>query len=469
MSQAGSATRAPDPGGSPDLTPPDAGGSDPALTRRQVRAVAVVVVTAAAVGTVGAVIRDSGVHLHLIGGVLIRGPWVVDLTPWVALPVLLAVAVVTTGPGLAARLPWTALLAGSTALSAAWSVTLALARYGPTTPDGSPSLGAPLESGPEYLHDIPRVHGLVSLLAEYTTHVPADSAEPWTTHVSGHPPGPLALFAGLEAIGLGGSGWAAAVCIAAGAATVPAVLVAVRTLHGPTAARSLAPYLVLAPWALWVATSADTLWTATSAWGIALLALAVDRERGGRASAQLVGAGLLLGLSAFGSYGIAPLALVALAVLRWRGRLRGVGWVAAGAVVPVGLAGLAGFWWWDGLVVAAQRVADGPASIDRPYAYFVVANLAIAALALGPAVVAGLSTRPRTAGRDLPLAAAATAAVVLTDLTGLAKGEVERIWLPYYPWVTVAVLLLVRRQDRRWLAAQAALAIVIQVFIRTEW
>ena len=63
-------------------------------------------------------------------------------------------------------------------------------------------------------------------------------------------------------------------------------------------------------------------------------------------------------------------------------------------------------------------------------------------------------------------------AVLAADLSGLSKGEVERIWLPFMPWISVAVISLVRRWPReaaRWLAAQAGLTIVLQATIAWPW
>ena len=80
---------------------------------------------------------------------------------------------------------------------------------------------------------------------------------------------------------------------------------------------------------------------------------------------------------------------------------------------------------------------------------------------LGPAVIAGLTVRPT--GRWRLLVVPALAAVAVADLSGLSKGEVERIWLPFMPWITLAVVACCRgasgRGPGRWLAAQAGLAI----------
>src|SRR5207302_1580290 len=79
-------------------------------------------------------------------------------------------------------------------------------------------------------------------------------------------------------------------------------------------------------------------------------------------------------------------------------------------------------------------------------------------IALGPAVVAGLTGM----ARSLPwlLTAAAVAALAATDASGLVRGEVERIWLPFVPWLLIATggLRGGERSARRWLLGQGALA-----------
>jgi hypothetical protein len=54
------------------------------------------------------------------------------------------------------------------------------------------------------------------------------------------------------------------------------------------------------------------------------------------------------------------------------------------------------------------------------------------------------------------LAAMAIAAIVLADLSGMSKAEVERIWLPFVVWLAVPCALLPRRWVERWLASSTA-------------
>jgi uncharacterized protein YPO0396 len=62
---------------------------------------------------------------------------------------------------------------------------------------------------------------------------------------------------------------------------------------------------------------------------------------------------------------------------------------------------------------------------------------------------------------------AALTAVVVADLTGLSKAEVERIWLPFAVWLVVPCALLPR--PRVWLGAQALLALAVNHLLLTVW
>ena len=95
----------------------------------------------------------------------------------------------------------------------------------------------------------------------------------------------------------------------------------------------------------------------------------------------------------------------------------------------------------------------------RPYPYFAWANLAAVAFAIGPAGIAGLrrvATRP--VGPYL---------IVVADLTGLSKAEVERIWLPFAVWTCLSCAEL--PHPRRWLAAQAVVALLVNHLLLTAW
>ncbi len=363
---------------------------------------------------------------------------------------LLATGAVIWGPALAVRLGWRRLLAAAALGAAGFALALAVIDPGGAT--------QPLLGRGEYLHDVSRVGSPLAFLEGFT-----DRLAGYHTHTQGHPPGMLLVLWTFDRLGLAGAGWTAALVIAAGAAAVPATLVAVRAVAGEAPARAAAPFLVLAPAAIWVATTADALYMGVIAAGIALLALAGAIGRP-RSEALAAGAGLVLGTACFLSYGAvlaAPIAgAVALAQRRWRPLLI----AAAAALAVAGVFAAAGFWWPDGLGATRTAYVAGVAG-RRPYGYFLVANLAAFALVAGPAAAVAV-TRLRP-GRMGLLVGGALLAVVLADLSGLSKGEVERIWLPFAPWVLAATALL--GGGRGWLGLQAGAAVALAVSVRTPW
>ena len=72
------------------------------------------------------------------------------------------------------------------------------------------------------------------------------------------------------------------------------------------------------------------------------------------------------------------------------------------------------------------------------------------------------------------LVGGALVVVALADLSGMSKAEVERIWLPFVPWVLLATAPLAATRIRSgalrtWLCAQAAVAIAVQAAVRSPW
>jgi hypothetical protein len=215
--------------------------------------------------------------------------------------------------------------------------------------------------------------------------------------------------------------------------------------------------------------SGDAVFLGVGSWAVALLVLATG-SRGRRADLQAVAGGVLWAAAIFLSYGIVLLALVPAAVAWRRRRLR----VLAVAAVPVagaiGLAALGGFWWFAGLAATREAYELSLARV-RPGWFFVIANLAAVAVALGPAVWVGMS-RLRRPGPWL-LAGGAIAAVVVADLSGLSKAEVERIWLPFLPWIVVAGGAgfegASARSRRGWLSVQLGWTVLVQALVVAPW
>ncbi len=399
-------------------------------------------------------LRDADFRIH-IGNPPLAGT--LDWHPsWrLAGAVAVAAAAVAAGPGLAVRLPWRGLLASVYGLAAAWPLLLAAA-------DGPDAVSAPLESRYEYLHDLPRVGSPGAFLRTFTERLPE-----FATHTKGHPPGFLLGAWALDQAGLAGSRPLALAVILLGALAAPAALVAAKALAGPGPARAAAPFAALAPAALWIATSADAAYLGVSAAGIAAFAVACAAT-GRRSGVAASAAGLLFGAALLGSYGVAPLGLivVAIAVATRRPALLAV--AGAGVAAVLGAAALAGFWWLDGLAATRDLYAAGIAS-RRPSGVFLLVNVAAFAVAAGPAAAGMAALRDR---RMWWLCGSAAAAIALADLSGLSRGETERIWLPFVPWILLATAALAGargRPRRGWLAAQAGTALLLAAATRSPW
>jgi methylthioxylose transferase len=376
------------------------------------------------------------------------------MSPRLAIPVIVAAALIV-GWRLALVLSWTRLLVAAAIGSAVWAVALAVV-------DGADGLTDPIVAGEEYIHDVDAVGTPGAFLGDFT-----DRIEEYTAHVQGHPPGLLLGLWSLDRIGLGEPGWAAALFVAGGAAAVAAVLVTAREVAGELWARRAVPFLVMAPAAIWVASSADAFYAGVGAWAVALVVLAT-RSRPAADALALTG-GLLFGLLCFLSYGLVLLAAIPLVVAVDRATLRPIALAVVGAVPVFGIFAAAGFWWVDGLLATKDRYFAGVAG-DRPYLTFLIANLAAFAIVVGPAAAVALA-RLRARGMWL-LAGGALGAIAIADLSGMSKGEVERIWLPFAPWVLLAGAALVGRSAGStvgWLAAQAGAAIFLATWVRIPW
>ncbi len=425
--------------------------------------VVVLVVAAAVVGR--GLIRD-GVQILLPFPPLLAS-WEPHLGWGTPVALVVAVLVVARGPELAARMRWGGLMAAAGAAALAWTVSLALV-------DGwQRGVVERLASEEEYLHDVPRVAGVLEMLRTFSDHILTDQPVHWTTHVGAHPPGVFLLFVWLDRIGLGGGEPAGLFVMLVGSSACVAVAVGLQALGAEDVARRALPFGVLLPGAVWIGVSADGMFAGVLAWGVALLAVAT-RGSAGSAVAAVTG-GVLLGYALYLSYGLVLGGLLPLAVLAVTRAWRVAGLAVLGAAAVVAAFTAAGFWWFTGFahvrVIYAASIAE-----TRPYSFFVWANLAALAFAIGPAVVAGLRRAASDAAgpRELPAAAvlltvAGLAAIVLADLSGMSKAEVERIWLPFALWLVLPCALLPREHVRYWLAAQASLALAVNHLLLTVW
>ncbi|WP_262699363.1 MULTISPECIES: hypothetical protein [Streptomyces] len=469
--------------------------------RRDVLAAAAAALLFAVAAVVGTLIQRTD-HSLYVDWAPLYADWLPHVGPGTPLALTVAAAVVLHGHRLAARLPWRGLLGAVWAAAMAWIWSLALV-------DGwRRGVAERLTARHEYLRGIDRFQDVGAALRGFTGHILLTQPDHWPAHIAGHPPGAVLTFVGLDRLGLGGGGWAGAFCVTVGGSAAVAVLVTLRALGQERAARTAAPFLVLAPGAVWVGASADGYFTAVAAWGLALLALAATRTVRAPGAVAL-GSGLLLGLTAYLSYGLTLLALPAAAVLLLARTARPLPFALTGVAVVAGAFTLAGFRWWEGYSLLVERYYQGVAS-DRPYAYWVWANLAVASVVAGPACVAGarrmLSAVPDAArrlragkpggqggsgiqggpggqggqggpgpdGRGAPdglvvLTFAALLALLVADLSGMSKAETERIWLPFLVWLLPTTALLPARDRRRWLLVQTCLSLLVNHLLLTGW
>ena len=390
---------------------------------------------------------------------------------WGTVPaILIGLVAVVSGQSLAQRLSWRRLTFATWATSFAWAFALAMI-------DGwQPGFAGRLTARHEYLRQVPGITDIPEAVRTFASRILDFQPNSWITHVSGHPPGALLTFVWLDRIGLGGGAWAGLFCVLVGSSAAAAVIVAVRALSGEQTARLVAPFAAVAPTAIWIAVSADGYYAGVAAWGIALLALAV-RGTGRRAVLTGAGSGLLLGWGIFLNYGLALMALPALAVLicasNRRAGVRAAIPAVAAALAVVGVFAIAGFWWFDGYTLVQQRYWQGIAN-NRPFQYWGWANLASVVCAVGLGTVAGIgrvfdiAAIKRRSGIHL-LVLAALVAILFADLSRLSKAETERIWLPFEVWLLAAGALLPVRAQRWWLSLNVIGALLLNHFIFTNW
>lgn len=390
---------------------------------------------------------------------------------WGTVPaILIGAAAVAWGASIAKRLSWRWLTWAVWATSFSWAFALAMI-------DGwQRGFAGRLTARHEYLNQVPTITDIPEAVRTFASRILDFQPNSWITHVSGHPPGALLTFVWLDRIGLAGGAWAGLWCLLFGSSAAAAILVAVRALSCEETARLVAPFVAVAPTAIWIAVSADGYFAGVATWGIALLALAV-RQSVRWPVLTAVAAGVVLGWAIFLNYGLALIALIAVAALicadSWRDAVRALVPAALAALAVVGAFAIAGFWWFDGYILVQQRYWQGIA-LNRPFQYWSWANLASVVCAIGLGSVAGvgrvfdIAAIRRRSGLHLLILAALTA-ILFADLSMLSKAETERIWLPFEVWLTAAGALLPVRAQRWWLSLNVIGALVLNHVILTNW
>jgi methylthioxylose transferase len=374
-------------------------------------------------------------------------------------------------------LPWRRLLLVGWLLNLAWMCSLTLV-------DGLRKGWIDVLLNPnEYLHDLPRISDPATFLSTFTTYIAlgdgVDATTAWTTHVAGHPPLATLVFWMLARLGLGGGFWAGALCILASSTVSFALPVALRELGATAAARRIVPFIALFPGAVWMAVSADGLFAGVAVSGLALVCLGASRRK---LLASLAG-GVLLGTAAFLSYGLVLFGVVVFIAVLVSIRQQGVrgsvtSWLVAiaGAAAVAGLHLALGFNWLIGLAQLRIRYYQGIAS-QRPFGYFVYANVAAWLISCSPLLAIGVSRSISMLKRGTwspdrvvaLLALSGVLAALLADLSALSKAETERIWLAFGV-VAYSGLALLRGRGASWaLAGSAVCALLVNHLLDTGW
>ena len=390
-----------------------------------------------------------------------RYHWHVGLATVLA-PVVAAAVVGATWRGWHERLPWRRLLFAGTLANLAWTLSLALV-------EGRAGLSHSVDAG-GYLADASSVHDdVIGFLRHYVANAPHHSVASRQ-----HPPGPVLLVWAIHRIGIHQPAVLGLILAAIGALSVPLVAIAVRSLCHEPAGRRLIPVLALAPYALWVAVSVDAVTLTIAA---AAITCAVIGSEPGRRAWWVAGSGLLIGVAALFSYSAPWLAvsIIAIYFVRRRALLNAVTGLAA--LVPLGLARAAGFVWPDGLTAAQAdfSVRIGP---ERSWPLWIALDLVVLLIAAGPTMIPAARKIRRTPG--WPFVVGATLAVGFAVGSGLSRGEVERSWLPFIPWLLVPAVAPERRPDRPGVVVAAAVplglitlgaaaAVILEAALRSPW
>lgn len=349
--------------------------------------------------------------------------------------------------------------------------------------DGRDGLFYGVEDDTEYLANLAHTPPAGDFVRNFVVDI-----NDYTVHVRGHPPGFIVLLKMFDAVGLSGA-WPVMLISLVSTVLLPiGVLIAVWAIASERWVRRSAPFLVVAPYALWMMTSADAFYSALGAWGVAFVALGVRRDGRGTVWLGALG-GLLLSTLLFMTYGgaiylVVPLVIAIAGWLMRRHGSLGAGTTSTvvGAVMMASLVTLmwlaAGFWWFDGAEATREEYWEGTAQF-RIWNYFIFGNLVIALFAVGPASFVGLTKlRDR---RLWVLVGGALAALTIANLSQLSKAETERIWLLFYPWLVIAGAALVSRFEfgrlklsantvfAGWLAVQAVAAILLQAVLVSKW
>lgn len=411
--------------------------------------------------------RLTGWDVHVRWYPPLHAVWDPRVGPGTILALILGVLAAAYSPRVAQTARWGRLLIAMYVAGVAWLICLALV-------DGPDGISAVLEHDYEYLNTARTITDVPAMLEEYVSRIGfAAAPDNWPVHLAGHPPGAVLFFIALVRIGLGGGLAAGLVVALVAASTSVAVMTVLRTLGAEQAARRAAPFLVFTPAAIWMCVSADAVFGAFAAWGMVALAKASVARSTLESLGWAVAAGGILGYVVMMSYGLPLLGLLAVAVMVVGGSFRPLVPAALTAVAVVLAFYVYGFAWWEAFPELRERYWDGVAS-NRPPEYWMWGNLAALAFSAGPVMYAGVAQLAAAETEESTrvvrwLAGAGVAMILAADLSQMSRAEVERIWLPFVPWLLLSCALLPERWRRWGLVGQIAAALITQHLLWTDW
>jgi methylthioxylose transferase len=395
-----------------------------------------------------------------LGAAPLVGEW--SWTPTLNILPAVAIAIATTFgfSRFTDRLRWSITSTLAAVAGGAWTFTLAAS-------DGFDAVLDPVVHPTEYwanLPDLPSAHDMIRNGAK------VDYLLNLSVHMKGHPPGFPLMLKALDNLGIARP-WVVGLMSWIGAAVVvAATMTCIRHVSTEQLARKAAPFLVLAPYAVWMGTSADAVFSAFLMGGLALLCSSLRADRMRTAIALSAGGGVFLGWSLILTYGAATFmvvpALVVLIAKDVRIRRRAVAALtgAAGLIAVLVTIQQLGFSWPAGLNTVRTFYWSGTAHF-RPWKYFLVANVGVLFIALGAAPIAAF-VRRKDRGLWL-LTVSGLLCVAAANASQLSKGETERIWLIFFPLVMTATAVL--KRPRLWLALQAGAGVVLQMWLISKW
>ena len=435
------------------------------MTRRRRLTAALVLVGFAALATYAFV---AGIRLDdtnpdaKLGAAPFVGRWLWRFGPRSFLAIGVAIIGVTALPWLAKRTHVWITVAASTLFAVVFGWALAIV-------DGWSSVIVPVVDRTEYWAGVRLARPFHLYLSTFVERGLYHSV-----HVRGHPPGMMLLLLLMRAFHLR-SPWAAAGLSFVGiAATVVGVSVTVHRLSGPEFTRRVAPLLAFAPFAVWQVTSADAFFSGVAAGAIALAAVAATSKRGAGQVICALTSGVLTAATLHLTYGATMLIFLGLGVAIVGTNHSWYIPFAVGVVAVFATFWAGGFWWLDGVRATEVHYWAGTAKFRPPW-YFLAANFTVLGFSIGIPTVASLALLPtpkrQSKVRWTVLPIAALLAVLAANVSQMSKGETERIWVLFMPWLVVAGLTMTTRTRslRVWLALQAVAAIVLQAALISKW